>query len=57
MKIKRIYLMDFTFEEVEVIGIESIEEFIAAIEEGKIIKIKMDNIYYYINSDYIMYFE
>lgn len=57
MKIKRIYLMDFTFEGVEVIGIESIEEFIAAIEEGKIIKIKMDNIYYYINSDYIMYFE
>lgn len=57
MKIERIYLMDFTFEEVEVIGIESIEEFIAAIEEGKIIKIKMDNIYYYINSDYIMYFE
>lgn len=57
MKIERIYLMDFIFEEAEVIGIETIEEFIAAIEEGKIIKIKMDNIYYYINSDYIMYFE
>lgn len=38
MNIKRIYLMDFTFGEAEVIGIETIEEFIAAIEEGKIIK-------------------
>ena len=55
MKVKFIKTMDFTFEEVEVVGIFDKNALNKAIEENKVIEIINEGEIEFINSNYIMY--
>lgn len=55
MKVNFIKTMDFTFEEVEVVGLFSKEALNNAIEENKVIEIINEGETEFINSNYIMY--
>lgn len=59
MKINYIQCMDFTFEDVEVLGINTFDELCKKIENGEMIPVKCyenSKRVDYINPDYIMYF-
>lgn len=55
MKVNFIKTMDFTFEDVEVVGLFSKEALNNAIEENKVIEIINEGETEFINSNYIMY--
>lgn len=55
MKVKFIKTMDFTFEDVEVVGIFDKNTLNKAIEENKVIEIINAGETEFINSNYIMY--
>ena len=55
MKVKFIKTMDFTFENIEVVGLFSKEALNNAIEENKVIEIINEGETEFINSNYIMY--
>lgn len=55
MKVNFIKTMDFTFENVEVVGLFSKEALNNAIEENKVIEIINEGQIEFINSNYIMY--
>lgn len=55
MKVNFIKTMDFTFENVEVVGLFSKEALNNAIEENKVIEIINEGETEFINSNYIMY--
>ena len=55
MKVKFIKTMDFTFEDVEVVGLFDKNALNKAIEENKVIEIINEGETEFINSNYIMY--
>lgn len=55
MKVNFIKTMDFTFEEIEIIGLFDKNAINRAIEEGKVIEIINEGQTEFINSQYIMY--
>lgn len=55
MKVNFIKTMDFTFEDVEVVGLFDKNALNKAIEEGKVIEVINDGEFEHINSQYIMY--
>ena len=55
MKVNFIKTMDFTFEDVEVVGLFSKKALNNAIEENKVIEIINEGQIEFINSNYIMY--
>lgn len=56
MKARYIKTMDFTFEDVEILGVSSEKELLQKMDKGKIIKINNEGQVEYINSSYVMYF-
>ena len=56
MKARYIKTMDFTFEDVEILGIRSEKELLQKMDKGKIIKISNEAQIEYINTSYVMYF-
>lgn len=57
MKLKYIKTMDFTFEDIEVLNCEIIQELMNKVKENEVIKIRNEDSIEYINSSYIMYFK
>lgn len=56
MKARYIKTMDFTFEDVEILGVSSEKELLQKMDKGKIIKINNEEQIEYINTSYVMYF-
>lgn len=57
MKANYIQTMDFTFEDVEILDVNTEEELLNKIKENEVIKIKNGTEIEYINCNYIMYFK
>lgn len=57
MKANYIQTMDFTFEDVEILNVNTEEELLNKIKENEVIKIKNGTEIEYINCNYIMYFK
>lgn len=57
MKANYIQTMEFTFEDVEILDVNTEEELLNKIKENEVIKIKNGTEIEYINCNYIMYFK
>lgn len=57
MKVNYIKIMDFTFEDVEILNADTEEKLLHKIKESEILKIRNGTEIEYINPDYIMYFK
>lgn len=57
MRANYIQTMDFTFEDVEILDVNTEEELLNKIKENEVIKIKNGTEIEYINCNYIMYFK
>ena len=57
MKANYIQTMEFTFEDVEILDVNTEKELLNKIKENEVIKIKNGTEIEYINCNYIMYFK